>query len=645
MRRPRLVLLLLTMTLGIVLTVGAPTASAVGVAPITSTLGIPYSIGDVFAGDSGGLINHFSPTGVLLDTLNTQSGSAEDTGMCFGESGNLRSTNFSTNNMTLFDNMGNVLAFPWAGPFNQAPESCVLDLLGNVYVGQADGSRDILKFTPSGALLASYNVATGPRGSDWIDLAADQCTLYYTSEGNTIRRFDVCTNTQLPDFATGFTDPGTSPVCFALRIRPNGEVMVACTDKVYRLSSAGTVLQSYPRPVGETSILFAMNLDPDNATFWTAGFNSGNIYRISIDTGALITQFPAGSAVKGLAIFGEITVARPPASLTLEPKTATNPVGTQHCLTATVRDANGQTLQGVTVRFSVTGTAGNSAAGSVDTDANGLAQFCYQGPTKPGDDSINAYADSNGNGVQDPGEPSDVAAKTWVPGPPAALTLAPKVATNIVGSQHCVTATATDGFGNPTPSITVRFSVTGSVTASGSSTTDASGQATFCYTGPALPGSDVITAFADTNGNGVQDAGEPSDTASKAWVLPTSTPGCKVTYGGRVTAANGDKATFGGNAMVRASGPRGEEQYQDHGPAASLNVHSIDVRAVACSADGKSASIFGTATVMGSGSFDYRIDVSDNGEPGAGSDTYRVRLSTSYDSGTQTLIGGNVQLH
>jgi hypothetical protein len=37
--------------------------------------------------------------------------------------------------------------------------------------------------------------------------------------------------------------------------------------------------------------------------------------------------------------------------------------------------------------------------------------------------------------------------------------------------------------------------------------------------------------------------------------------------------------------------------------------------------------------------------VTDNGEPGAGQDRYRIRLSNGYDSGTQTLAGGNIQLH
>jgi len=38
--------------------------------------------------------------------------------------------------------------------------------------------------------------------------------------------------------------------------------------------------------------------------------------------------------------------------------------------------------------------------------------------------------------------------------------------------------------------------------------------------------------------------------------------------------------------------------------------------------------------------YNYRVDLTDNGEPGAGADKYRIRLSTGYDSGEQTLAGG-----
>jgi hypothetical protein len=227
---------------------------------------------------------------------------------------------------------------------------------------------------------------------------------------------------------------------------------------------------------------------------------------------------------------------------------------------------------------------------------------------------------------------------------PATLDLQLATATNVVDAQHCVTATVKDAFGNVTPGITVDFSVappTFRTPPSGTAVTDASGQATFCYTS-ALPGGDTITAFADTDNSGAQNGTEPSGTATKTWILPGSGTGCKVTYGGRITTTDGDKATFGGNA--KGSGPSGQEEYQDHGSTVDINVHSIDVQAVVCSADGLSASIFGTATINGAGSVDYRIDVTDQGEPGS-SDTYRIRLSNGYDSGEQTLSGGNVQIH
>jgi Mg-chelatase subunit ChlD len=222
---------------------------------------------------------------------------------------------------------------------------------------------------------------------------------------------------------------------------------------------------------------------------------------------------------------------------------------------------------------------------------------------------------------------------TVIAGPPATLDLQPPTATNTVDDTHCVTATVRDQFGNPTPNIVVNFTITGTVTTSSSVSTNASGQAQFCYSSP-LPGTDTITATAVGGSN-------PSDTATKTWVLPASTAGCKITYGGHITASNGDPASFGGNAKAPA---KGQEQFQDHGPAADMNVHSIDVQAVVCSRDGTAGSIFGTATIDGSGTFNFRIDVQDLGEPGD-SDTYRLRLSNGYDTGVQVLDGGNIQIH
>jgi hypothetical protein len=241
---------------------------------------------------------------------------------------------------------------------------------------------------------------------------------------------------------------------------------------------------------------------------------------------------------------------------------------------------------------------------------------------------------------------------TVTPGPPASVTLDPLVAQNRVDSQHCVTATVADQFGNRTPGIRVVFTVTGSNSTSGSRTTDANGQAQFCYTGR-LFGVDTIDAFADTDNDGTRDLGEPSAVppATKTWLLPPSTPLCEVEFptgGGHFVADNGDRASFGGNAHVSSTGdPSGQQEYRDHGPAQPLNVHSISVLAVVCVRfpDGHAeATVFGEATIDGSGEYAYRIDVEDRGEPGT-NDTYWITLSNGYNSGRHTLEGGNITIH
>ena len=128
----------------------------------------------------------------------------------------------------------------------------------------------------------------------------------------------------------------------------------------------------------------------------------------------------------------------------------------------------------------------------------------------------------------------------------------------------------------------------------------------------------------------------------------TSTPLCaiKITNGGWFTANNGDTASFGGNASVTSDGvASGHEEYQDHGPTQAINAKSSSIAAIDCSTDRTSANIIGAATVDGTGSHPFEIDVSDGGQPGT-NDTYRIRIpDLGYDSGTQHLNGGDIQIH
>ena len=192
--------------------------------------GTPYAVGDVFGAVGNGQVKEFTPAGALVQTLNDTTASTYTTGMCFDQAGNLFVTNISLTSVSKFDNSGNLINANFLTGLTN-PESCVLDSAGNIYVGEAHIS-EIKKFSSTGTLLATYNT---PGGSDWIDLASDQCTLFYDDEGSAIHRFNACTNTQLTDFASGL--PGGH---YALRILPSGGVIVAAGPQVQLLDSSGT---------------------------------------------------------------------------------------------------------------------------------------------------------------------------------------------------------------------------------------------------------------------------------------------------------------------------------------------------------------------------------------------------------------------
>jgi hypothetical protein len=334
--------------------VSVAAALAVAQAPAVLAAGVPYAKGDVFAGVGLGKIKQFSPTGVLKNTLDTQTGCNEDTGMAFDSANNLYATAAFGNctatggTETKFDNMGNRIG-PFGGPFSApgSTESITINAAGHIFTGQPDGSKQVVENNAAGGFVANHSPATENRGTDWIDLAADQCTLFYTSEGSHIKRFNVCTDTQLADFAAM---PIAASTAYALRIRPNGEVLVAATTEVVRFSAAGAVLQEYPIADG---LLFALNLDPDGTSFWTAGLFTGNIFRVDIASGAILTTFNAGILVSlaGLAVAGEIVVSTTPPDCRLT-KVITGP---PKSIEVTIQDSD-DGLQSIVVNTSTNAT-------------------------------------------------------------------------------------------------------------------------------------------------------------------------------------------------------------------------------------------------------------------------------------------------
>lgn len=99
-----------------------------------------------------------------------------------------------------------------------------------------------------------------------------------------------------------------------------------------------------------------------------------------------------------------------PTRLSLTPTNSTAEIGTSSAVTAAVVDRNGNAMQDVPVWFTVSGA--NQARAGVVTNASGQATFAYEG-SNPGDDTINAYADTSRDARRQSWEPQAVATRKW----------------------------------------------------------------------------------------------------------------------------------------------------------------------------------------------------------------------------------------
>lgn len=319
-----------------------------------STTPQPYVIGQVFVSIFNGQVAVFNPDGTCVQILQVPGNTDFNTGSTFDTNGNFYVTDFSNPGMVFeFDSNGNFVG-PFGSGYNFDPESIGQAINGNFFVGQADGTHQIVELDSKGNLLMTFSPMTESRGTDWSDLQADQRTILYTSEGVKVLSFDIISNTQKPDFATNL--PGSN--AYAHRTLPNGNVLVADTDRVVQLDTSGTVIQTYmstfnPPP----GLLFALNLDPDGKRFWTADLSTGNVYELDIATGAQIVTFNASpGGAGGLAVFGETKPGT--ADLSITKTGAPNPVNVGSQLTYTLTVGNAGPLDDTNVTVNDTLPAG-----------------------------------------------------------------------------------------------------------------------------------------------------------------------------------------------------------------------------------------------------------------------------------------------
>ena len=164
------------------------------------------------------------------------------------------------------------------------------------------------------------------------------------------------------------------------------------------------------------------------------------------DTGiSVFTQNPSGDDniffayfnLSGAAIVGE--------GIVLGPTSDTNPVGTQHTVTAKVSNSTGEPVQGALVTFDVISGPNQGEHGTDTTDANGEATFTYTDNGGAGTDQIQAsFEDSN-----EDTKTSNTVTKEWTTSeantPPVAD---PQSVTTLEDTPKIITLTGSDADGD-----------------------------------------------------------------------------------------------------------------------------------------------------------------------------------------------------
>ncbi|MBZ5559248.1 MAG: hypothetical protein LAO77_18400 [Acidobacteriia bacterium] len=255
-----------------------------------------FSRGDVVVSFQDGSVQWHRADGSLYTVLKgTVPGNAE--GMRFDASGNLYVSHWCVdgncalgNTIEKFDVHGRSLGSVGSG-YDCNPHAIDFDAAGHAYVGQADCTGDILKFT-LGQPPTSYTVAQENRGSFWIDLAPDDCTIFYTSWGPDILRYNACTQTQLPRFNVVGLPGGET---HGLAVLADGGVLVSSGAVVSRLNVAGIVVQTYSVSF-EPEYWAGLDLVGDG-TFWAVNYYTSNVHRFNLTTGARTESFSTGAPV------------------------------------------------------------------------------------------------------------------------------------------------------------------------------------------------------------------------------------------------------------------------------------------------------------------------------------------------------------
>lgn len=315
-----------------------------------------WSVGDVFAGTGNGSYQVWhsanpsarNPSYSILQTLSdgTANGGGTNGGATAGCAFDLAYRLFGTNSTDGFvdryaidngDNNHSIAQQLASASGASLTQSVVFDGGKNLFVGYAGGAaggfgtiEHWAKDTNPASVtygqytfVSAFSVPIDNTGPGWIDLAADGHTIFYTSEGRKIYKFDssqpVSANNPVvwADLSTlGGNYAGT---LFAIKILgPNYDgsngVLVADQNNVKLITAAsGIIISAQIFKFKQNSNLQALTLDAFNptTTLWAGDASTNNLIQFNFSTGKSIVTLNtgAGTTLGGVCADGSFSGA------------------------------------------------------------------------------------------------------------------------------------------------------------------------------------------------------------------------------------------------------------------------------------------------------------------------------------------------
>src|SRR5918996_36071 len=275
-----------------------------------------FTGGDVLVGVGSGTVQWRHATGALdatHPTLQTSVASPSTTGMAFDLQDNLYVTGYTSTAIGTFDDRGAPTG-TFGGGFRSHPESISFDTYGHAFVGQEGGNRDIMEFDAAGGFVAAHDAQGRPKGTDRLDIAGDQCTVYYTSQGKAVRRFNTCTGQQAPALTTSLP----AKEAFELKILTSsnpaveGDVLVADSQTIVRVDGVTGQIVSPQFDAPGQNCWTALAVGTSPTRFWAGDRCSSNLYLFDLSSPTpILGPFSAGAktSIQGLAVNDGLTAA------------------------------------------------------------------------------------------------------------------------------------------------------------------------------------------------------------------------------------------------------------------------------------------------------------------------------------------------